>query len=165
MATPADPVHPVRPDLTWHLRRLLEAVKGAACGLEGGWRWLGAPMALLTWICTRRERREAAATMQAVQGLVEAFLGLLEDFRAGRLVAENAPQEDPPPRPSPAVRERGRTALTLRWLAPHPPIGSRPVARLAWRSEGSTGLAARMVRLLTPHTGRPGRGLGAGSLL
>ena len=42
--------NPAHPDMAWHLRRLLEAVKEAACGLEGRWGWLGAPMALLTWI-------------------------------------------------------------------------------------------------------------------
>ena len=74
-----------QPDMAWHLRRLLEAVEEAACGLRGRWKWLTGPMLLLTWIRTRRERREAAEAMQAVQGLLEAFLGLLEDFRAGRL--------------------------------------------------------------------------------
>ena len=77
-----------QPDMAWHLRRLLEAVEEAACGLRGRWKWLTGPMLLLTWIRTRRERREAAEAMQAVQGLLEAFLGLVEDFRAGRLVAE-----------------------------------------------------------------------------
>jgi len=79
---------PAHPDLACQLRRLLEAVKGAACGLEGRWRWLGAPLMLVMWFRTRRERREAADAMRAVQGLLEAFLGLVEDFRAGRLVAE-----------------------------------------------------------------------------
>jgi hypothetical protein len=79
--------------MAWHLRRLLEAVKEAACGLEGRWRWLTGPLMLLTWIRTRRERREAAEAMRAVQGMLEAFLGLLEDFRAGRL-AEGAPEVD-----------------------------------------------------------------------
>lgn len=86
-----DPAPP--PNMACHLRHLLEAVKGAACGLEGRWRWFGAPMLLLTWFRTRRERREAAEAMGAIQGLLEAFLGLLEDFRAGRLLAENAPQD------------------------------------------------------------------------
>jgi len=53
----ADPAHP---DLAWHLRRLLETVKGAARGLEGRWGWVGAPLVWLTWLRTRRERREAA---------------------------------------------------------------------------------------------------------
>ena len=90
MTHPADPTHP---DMAWHLRRLLEAVKEAACGLEGRWGWLAGPMALLAWMWTRRQRREAAEAMQAVQGMLAAFLGLIEDFRAGRLVAENAPEE------------------------------------------------------------------------
>src|SRR6516225_8810483 len=85
----ADPSHP---DMAWHLRRLLEAVKGAACALEGRWGWLAGPLALLLRIWTRRERREAAEAMATVQGLLEAFLGLLEDFRAGRLVAESGPE-------------------------------------------------------------------------
>jgi hypothetical protein len=82
--------------MAWHLRRLLEAVK-EACGQNGQWTWLTGPLALLTWMRTRRERREAAAAMQAVQGLLEAFLGLLEDFRAGRLAAENRAQVDEEP--------------------------------------------------------------------
>ena len=77
-------VKPAHPDLASHLRRLLEAVK-EACAVEGRWGWLAGPMALLTWVRTRRERREAAEAMQAFQGLVEAFLTMLEDFRAGRL--------------------------------------------------------------------------------
>jgi len=83
-----------QPDMAWHLRRLLEAVQEAACGLRGRWKWLTGPMLLLTWIRTRRERREAAEAMQAVQGLLEAFLGLLEDFRAGRLPEQNMAQEE-----------------------------------------------------------------------
>jgi hypothetical protein len=42
-----------QPDLAWHLRRLLEVVTEAACGLEGRWRWLAGPLALLTWFPTR----------------------------------------------------------------------------------------------------------------
>src|SRR6185369_11179583 len=79
---------PAHPDMAWHLRRLLEAVKEAACGLEGRWRWLAGPLALLTRMLTRRERREAAEAMAAVQGMLQGFLTLLEDFRAGRLQPE-----------------------------------------------------------------------------
>ena len=108
-----------QPDMAWHLRRLLEAVKEAACGLEGRLRWLTGPLALLTWLRTRRERREAAEAMQAVQGLLEAFLGLLEDFRVGRLATEaneTATGRDgavapPPPLPSP-VKGEGEEAPT-----------------------------------------------------
>jgi hypothetical protein len=73
------------PDMAWHLRHLLEAVREAACGLEGRWKWLTGPLALLTRFWTRRERKEAAQAMAAMQGLVQGFLTLLEDFRAGRL--------------------------------------------------------------------------------
>ena len=79
-------------DLTCHLRRLREAVKGTACALEGRWRWLAAPMALVVWVLTRRERREAAETMRAMQGMLEAFLAIFEDFRAGRLPASAPPE-------------------------------------------------------------------------
>jgi hypothetical protein len=79
--------------MAWHLRRLLEAVKEAACGLEGRWGWLAGPIALLARMWTRRERREAAAAMQAVQGMLQAFLGLIEDFRAGRLAPQDAMPE------------------------------------------------------------------------
>jgi len=58
------------------------------CGLEGRWRWLTGPLALLTWW---RSRREAALALEAFRGVTEALLGVLEDFRAGRLVAERAP--------------------------------------------------------------------------
>jgi len=108
MTTPAP-----QPDLAWHLRRLLEAVKGT-CGQNGGWKWLTGPLALVMSLWTRRERREAAEAMAAVQGVLEGFIGLLEDFRAGRLVAEaegRAAEERangtdravayPPPQPSP----------------------------------------------------------------
>src|SRR4051812_4058095 len=45
-----DPMtNPAHPDMAWHLRRLLEAVKAAACGLDGRWGWLAGPMLLLTW--------------------------------------------------------------------------------------------------------------------
>ena len=104
-------MNPAHPDLASHLRRLLEAVK-EACAVEGRWGWLAGPMALLTWVRTRRERREAAEAMQAFQGLVEAFLTMLEDFRAGRLPecarleadAEGgvSPVAHPPPQPSPS---------------------------------------------------------------
>jgi hypothetical protein len=90
-----------QPDMAWQLRCLLEAVKEAACGLEGRWRWLTAPLALLTWIRTRRERKEAAEAMAAVQGMLQGFLTLLEDFRAGRLkpdVDDAAPEEVVPQR-------------------------------------------------------------------
>src|SRR5690242_10543648 len=77
-----------KPDMAAQLRGLLEVVKGAACAIEGRWGWLAAPMLLVRWIRTRRERREAAEAVRAFQGLVEGFLGMLEDFRAGRLVGE-----------------------------------------------------------------------------
>jgi len=111
---------PAHPDMAWLLHRLLETVKEAACGLEGRWRWLGGPLALLTWMRTRRERREAAEAMAAVQEMLQGFLTLLEEFRAGRLNAEDAPQEEaapvltppapPPPLPSPAKAGLGREA-------------------------------------------------------
>jgi hypothetical protein len=89
MANPAAP----QPDLAWHLRRLLEAVKDA-CGLEGRWRWLTGPMLLWAWMRTRRERREAAEMMAAFQGLLETLLGAVEDFRAGRLKPEVGEEEE-----------------------------------------------------------------------
>src|SRR5690242_2324112 len=82
-----------QPDMARHLRRLLAAVKDA-CGLEGRWRWLTGPMALVAWFWTGRERREAAEMMAAFQGMVETLLGMVEDFRAGRLVAEKVVVED-----------------------------------------------------------------------
>jgi len=112
--------NPTHPDLAYHLRRLIETVKGA-CAEEGRWGWLAGPVALLTWIRTRRERREAAMAMEAVKGLLEGLLGLLEDFRAGRLPTQTTPEEHeageavngadgavayPSPQPSPARGER-----------------------------------------------------------
>ena len=108
MTTPAPQL-----DLAWHLRRLLEAAR-ESCGQNGRWKWLARPMTLLMALWTRRERREAADAMAAVQGVLEGFIGLLEDFRAGRLVAEAEGGEAeerangtdravayPPPQPSP----------------------------------------------------------------
>ena len=119
--------NPAHPDMAWHLRRLLETVKEAACGLEGRWRWLAGPMALLTWMRTRRERREAAEAMAAVQGLLQGFLTLLEDFRAGRLNADDAPQEDAAPNvvDAPCVAD---DAVGPPALPPPLPTGSSPVA-------------------------------------
>ena len=88
-----------QPDMAWHLRRLLEAVKEAACGLEGRWGWLAGPIALVAWMWTRKERREAAEAMAAVQGMLQAFLGLIEDFGPGRLIPQSAAQEDAAPAP------------------------------------------------------------------
>ena len=109
--------NPTHPDLAYHLRRLLEVVKGA-CAEEGRWGWLAGPVALLTWIRTRRERREAAMAMEAVKGLLEGLLVLLEDFRAGRLPTQTTPEAGeavnctggavayPSPPPSPTRGER-----------------------------------------------------------
>jgi hypothetical protein len=117
-----------QPDMAWHLRRLLEAVKEAACGLEGRWGWLTAPMLLLTWMRKRRERKEAAEAVRAVQGLLEAFVGLLEDFRAGRLVAENAPEVE---------EEHDGTDSAVAHPSPRPPP-SGPIAPARWEP-GSRG--------------------------
>ena len=71
-----------RPDLADQLRRLLATVTGAL--RAEGWRgWLGGAMALVTWIRTRRERREAAAALEQFKGLIEAFLVLLEEYPGG----------------------------------------------------------------------------------
>ena len=84
---------PTLPDLAYHLRSLLEAVK-EACAEKGRWGWLAAPVALLTWIRTRRERREREVAVEQFKGLLEGLLGLLEDFRAGKLTAETPPEVD-----------------------------------------------------------------------
>jgi hypothetical protein len=47
-------------------------------------------MLLLAWIRTRRERREAELALEAVQGMIGALLGLVEDYRAGKLGAVGA---------------------------------------------------------------------------
>jgi hypothetical protein len=78
--------NPAHPDLADHLRRLLEVV-GEACAAEGRRGWLAGPLALLLWIRTWRERREAAMVLEQFKALTEAFLVLLEDFRAGKLAA------------------------------------------------------------------------------
>ena len=86
------------PDLADQFRRLCEAVID---GLRAeGWGWLGAPLALLTWIRTRRMRKEAEASAQYVKALMDEFLLLLQQFREGKLPAPT------PPEPS-AMRERG----------------------------------------------------------
>jgi hypothetical protein len=129
--------NPAHPDMAWHLRRLLEAVKEVACGLEGRWGWLAGPIALLARMWTRRERREAAAAMQAVQGMLEGFLGLIEDFRAGRLVAENAPEE----KERPAIDEVAAGQISAPALeTPAAPIVGVPA------SDGGAGAAIEGVR-------------------
>jgi hypothetical protein len=126
--------NPTHPDLAYHLRRLIEAVKGA-CAEERRWGWLAGPVALLTWIRTRRMRREREAALEQFKGMLEGLLGLLEDFRAGRLPTQTTPEvheageavngagavaypsprptptrgegeEDPSPQPSPTRGER-----------------------------------------------------------
>jgi len=104
MSTPAP-----QPDMAWHLRRLLEAVKDA-CGLEGRWRWLTGPLALVAWVWTRRERQEAAVAMTAFRGMVETLLGIVEDFRAGRLVPECAVANEEDGAGAAASRRLGRCA-------------------------------------------------------
>jgi hypothetical protein len=113
----------LQPDMAWHLRRLLEAVKGAAWAIEGRWRWLAAPMLLVTWVLTRRERREAAVALAAFQGLLETFLGMLDDFRAGKFavsgVEEGAGGADgavayPSPSRSPGSSPGAGPALSLK---------------------------------------------------
>ena len=152
-----------QPDMAWHLRRLLEAVTGAAWGLEGRWGWLGVPLALLTWFRTRRERREAAEAMRAVQALLEGFLGMLEDFRAGRLVGESALEVDAPTEPDDAV-EQGANGMGG-GVAPPPPR----LVRFAAQPPASAGEGARgMDGAVAPPPPRPspvegeGEGNGAG---
>ena len=145
-----------QPDMAWHLRRLLEAVKEAACGLEGRWRWLAGPLALLMRICTRRERREAAEAMRAVQGLLEAFLGLLEDFRAGRLKPEvDAEAEENRPDSAVACPASSHSVGPHRARAMGTPVGGRGIrggvecAVAAPRSQLALGACAK-----TPAKGR-----------
>ena len=59
--------NPAHPDLAWHLRRLLETVKGA-CGSKGRLGWLTTPMALFLGMRPRRERRAAAERVKAEAG-------------------------------------------------------------------------------------------------
>jgi hypothetical protein len=125
-----------QPDMAWHLRRLLEAVKEAACGLEGRWGWLAGPIALLARLWTRRERREAAEAMQAVQGMLEAFLTLIEEFRAGRLA---------PPDAVPEVNEAAKSGV-----APHDG-GLKPTLRFAEVNEAAK-------RGVAPPNGADGAG-------
>jgi len=82
--------NPALSALTDHFRRFLEAVK-AACGLHARPGPLAGPMALLMWIRTRRMRKEAAAMMeQALRALMEQFAVLLDEYRAGKLNAQDA---------------------------------------------------------------------------
>ncbi len=61
--------------------------------MEGRRGWLAGPMALLGWIRARRERREREAALEQFGALVEAFVMLLEDFRAGRLPMQDEGSE------------------------------------------------------------------------
>jgi hypothetical protein len=82
---------PTLPNLADHLRRLLEAVQDA-CGMGRRRGLLAGPMALLMWICTRRMRKEIEAAAKQFAAMMERLLVLLEDFRAGKLTAPNAPE-------------------------------------------------------------------------
>jgi hypothetical protein len=134
--------NPALPDLACHLRRLLEAVK-EACGMEGRRGWLTWPVALLMWIRTRRMRNEAAAALEQFKTLVEQFLALLEDFRAGKLTAPATPEVRESPRSS-AAKIPGRAerraaqrgcqapdAEMIAELAPSRPTRTR-IEVLAW---------------------------------
>jgi hypothetical protein len=96
-------------NLADYLHRLLEAVK-EACGMNGRWPGLLAgPIALLVWIRTRRMRKEIEAAAKHFATMMEQLLVLLEEYRAGKLTAQNAPDvceeleaAEANPRPTPA---------------------------------------------------------------
>jgi hypothetical protein len=77
--------------LTDRFRRLLEAVKGSF-GLERRRGLLAGPMTLLLWLRTRWMRREIEAAATQFVRLMEQFLALLEDYRAGKLPAPPTPE-------------------------------------------------------------------------
>jgi len=85
--------------LTDKFRCLLEAVTGA-CEREKRWGLLAGPMALLMWFRTRRERKEAAAAMEQIKGLLTEFVALLEEAKARKADAAAAPAEEAPHPPA-----------------------------------------------------------------
>ena len=150
----------VSPSLTDRFRSLLEAVK-EGCAREKQWGLLAGPMALVAWIRTRRERKEAVAVMEQVKTLLEEFVALLAEVAAAEAnagegadaVAPPSPRlvrfaaqspikgegegEEPPPQPSPARAGEGASGAEGAVAAPHPPPGSSPGASLPQSGEGN----------------------------
>jgi hypothetical protein len=122
------------PDLADRFRCLLNAVTGALCSERRWWGWLGGPMALLVWMRTRRMRREAAAMLEQFKALIERLLALLEEHRAGKLTAANAPQvsevleaeEEKRASPVAAIHHRGGRGKALRPCRAAAPCGPDP---------------------------------------
>jgi hypothetical protein len=134
----------VSTSLVDRFRSLLEAVK-EGCARERQWGLLAGPMALVAWIRTRRERKEAAAVMEQVKTLLEEFVALLAEVAAAEAnagegadaVAPPSPRlvrfaaqspikgegegEEPPPQPSPARAGEGASGAEGAVAAPHPP--------------------------------------------
>ena len=80
------------PNLADRFRSLLEEVKGALGERRRG--LLGGPLALLMWIRTRRERKEAEAALEQVKALLQAFVALLEELQAGKAADAPTPEVD-----------------------------------------------------------------------
>jgi hypothetical protein len=161
----------VSPSLADRFRSLLEAVK-EGCAREKQWGLLAGPMALVTWIRTRRERKEAAAVMEQVKTLLEEFVALLKEVAAAEAGEPDAPAgneagegmkcvggaiTDPSPRPSPSRGEGEGAGGAV--AAPHPPASQsrgkqtvplRPSAPSAVNviDRGERGEAQRWVRIV-----------------
>lgn len=77
-------------DLADPFRHLLQVVKDALGGERRRGLFSG-PLALLTWMRTRRERKEQEEALHQFKALLEEFLALLADFRAEKPAAEMTP--------------------------------------------------------------------------
>jgi len=86
------------PDLAGTFRHLLQVVTDAL-GAERRRGLLAGPLALLMWMRTRRMRKEREEALAQFRVLIEEFLALLEDFRAGKLAPATAEPDTPPGRP------------------------------------------------------------------
>jgi hypothetical protein len=93
-------------DLADAFRHLLQVVKGALGGERRRGLFSG-PLALLTWMRTRREHKEREEALQQFKALLEEFLALLADFRAGKLAADMTPPVYDAQPKAPQVRQSG----------------------------------------------------------
>ena len=101
------------PNLADRFRSLLEGLMGALDRERRG--WFGGPLALLMWIRTRRERKEAEAALEQVKAMLGQFVVLLQELQAASPVGPTtpeaeaaalvpeAPQSALPRRPGPAI--------------------------------------------------------------
>jgi hypothetical protein len=141
--------------LTDQFRRLIEAVKGAF-GLERRRGLLAGPMAPLFWLRARRMRREAEAAAKQFVVMMEQFLVLLKDFRAGKLTAPAAPELDEAweaaeAEPGDNEERFGEYTSPSRFAGPSPRI--KPGGKPAAERRGVSSAGPRSMAWGAPHPG------------